>query len=71
MGGCIASILASHPVAPGSILVIPENFDVAGIHQQRYREESRQRLDNIDWTHLVLARQGVDAFLQNGKTTQS
>ena len=54
MGGCIASILASHPVAPGSILVIPENFDVAGIHQQRYREESRQRLDNIDWTHLAL-----------------
>ena len=49
-------ILASHKAPPGLILGIPKNyFDVAEIYQCRWLEESGQRLENVDRTHLVLA----------------
>ena len=41
--------LALHPAAPGSIP------DVAEINRRRWLEESGQRLENVDRTHLVLA----------------
>ena len=51
------SILAPRPAALGLILGIPLNviFSVAEIYRWRWLEESRQRLDNVDRTHLVLA----------------
>ena len=50
------NILASHTAAPGLILGIPKAFfSVAEIYRWRWLEESGQRLENDDWTHLVLA----------------
>ena len=49
------------PAAPGLIPSIPQNFteenivNVAEVNQQRCIEESGQRLENVDQTHLVLA----------------
>ena len=52
--GCI---LASHPAVQGSILGIPENlfFDVAEIYRRHRLEESGQRVEIVDWAHLILA----------------
>ena len=46
--------------APVSIPSIPEILrgkiiNVAEVSQQRWIEESGQCLENVDWTHLVLA----------------
>ena len=54
------SILASHPSTLGSIPGVPEKlslelFDVAGIHWRCCFEWSGQRLENVNWTHRVLA----------------
>ena len=58
-GGCIAqrcSILVPLPVTPGLFLTIPKiYFSVAEIYQRPWLEASGQRLENADWTHLVLA----------------
>ena len=54
-------MLASHPAAPGSIPTIPPQkiggkiIHVAEVNQRRWQQESRQWLENVDWTHLVLA----------------
>ena len=50
------SILASHPAARVQFLVFPRiDFDVAEIYPWCLLELSGQKLDNIDWTYLVLA----------------
>ena len=50
LGGCI---LTSHPGALGLILAFPKiHFE---IYRQRWLNESGQRLENIDQTHIVLA----------------
>ena len=53
-------ILASHPTALGLIPstlknISSELFDVAGIYRQSCSEQSGQRLENVNRTHLVLA----------------
>ena len=53
LGGCI---LTSHPAAQGLILAFPKiHFDIDEIYRQRWLNESGQRLENIDQTHIVLA----------------
>ena len=46
-----------HSAATGSIIRGPKIFilDVAEIYQRHWFEESGQRLDNVDRTHLELA----------------
>ena len=57
----MVSILASGPPAPGLIPSIPQIISkeniivVADVNQQRWFEKSGQWLENVDWTHLVLA----------------
>ena len=43
-------------MAQGSILGAPQQiiFDVAEIYRRHWLEESGQRLENVDRTHLVL-----------------
>ena len=64
-GGSITQWLAYlllDPSTPGLILSAPEFFseektvDVAEIYQRHYFDESGQWLENVDQTHLVLAR---------------
>ena len=64
-GGSITQWLAyllPDPSTPGLILSAPEFFseektvDVAEIYQRHYFDESGQWLENVDQTHLVLAR---------------
>ena len=43
------------PAALGSISNVLEIVDVAEVNQQFCSEESGQRLENVDRTHLVLA----------------
>ena len=56
------STLASHPAAPGSNLGIPIFLGkvilmlLDQFNQRCCLEESGQRLENVDRTHLVLAR---------------
>ena len=56
------STLASHPAAPGSDLGIPIFLGklilmlLDQVNQWRCLEESGKRLENVDRTHLVLAR---------------
>ena len=62
-GGSIAKWLAyllPDPATPGLIPSIPKKFqikivDVTVVNKQRWLEESGQRLQNVDQTHLVLA----------------
>ena len=54
----MVSILASGPSCPVFNFQHFWNFfivSIAGVNQQRCLEESRQCLENVDWTHLVLA----------------
>ena len=62
--GSIAQWLAHlhlNLAAPGSILSIPPKISekkivaVSEVNQQSSLEESEPRLENVDWTHLVLA----------------
>ena len=52
--------LLPDPAAPGSIPSIPKKIqrkemtNVAGVYCRRWLEESGQRLENVDPTHLVL-----------------
>ena len=47
--------LLPHPPAPGSIPSIPEIVNVAEVNQWCCLKESGEWLDNVNWTHLVLA----------------
>ena len=56
--GCIA--LSSQTAAPGTIPSIPKKFsgkiiNFAEVNQLCWLEDSGQRLENVDRTHLVLA----------------
>ena len=57
----MVGILAYRPSCPGFIPSIPETFlekkfvHVGEVNQWRSLEESRQWLENVDETHLVLA----------------